>query len=339
MRFLTGRDRRRAAWTVMAALAGSFCLAQSGQGIRTGTEGKQSTVANAGAGKSGGAVNVGMKNVDYHLSDSIVLHIERLYGKLTPKAEGTVDFDDQQSFQLYIGSANISLSAAALTDDLNHYVFAKPDAPLKELSVTIKGSELKVKGVLASKGGIAFESTGTLAVTPEGWIRVHTTKVKALHLPVKGLMDLVGLDTADLLNTKKIAGVQADKDDLILDPELILPPPQLHGRLKSVRVENGGVALAFGSEGSEEHHAPMSNSCGARNYIQFSGGSVRFGKLEMTETDMVLMDMQPTDPFDFSIEHYQEQLVAGYAKTTRKGGLCSHMPDYNKVKGHSQPKT
>jgi len=281
---------------------------------------------------------VGMKNVDYHLSGNIVLHIDKLDGKLKPKAEGTVDFDDQRSFELYIGSANVSLSAAALTDDLNHFVFAKPDAPLKELSATTKGNELTVKGVLASKGGIGFESTGTLSVTPEGWIRVHTSKVKALHLPVKGLMDLLGLETANLLSTKKITGVQADKEDLILDPELILPPPQLHGRLKSVRVENGGVALSFGSAGSEEHPAGLSNSCGARNYIQFSGGSVRFGKLEMRETDLVLMDMQPADPFDFDIEHYKEQLVAGYAKTTKKGGLCSHMPDYSKVKGHGQPK-
>jgi hypothetical protein len=65
---------------------------------------------------------------------------------------------------------------------------------------------------------------------------------------------------------------------------------------------------------------------------------VRFGKLVMTDTDLVLMDMEPADPFDFAFAHYKEQQVAGYAKTTKKGGLCSHMPDFNKLKQHSHPK-
>ena len=69
-------------------------------------------------------------------------------------------------------------------------------------------------------------------------IRVHTTKVNALHLPVKGLMDMLGLDTEKLLDTKKVPGVSVDKDDLILDPQYILPPPQLQGHLTSIKIVN-----------------------------------------------------------------------------------------------------
>jgi len=45
-----------------------------------------------------------------------------------------------------------------------------------------------------------------------------------------------------------------------------------------------------------------------------------------------LVDSDPGDPFDFSIDHYKDQLVAGYAKMTPQGGLCVHMPDFNKLK-------
>jgi hypothetical protein len=59
---------------------------------------------------------------------------------------------------------------------------------------------------------------------------------------------------------------------------------------------------------------------------------VQFGKLTMRDADLELLDSAPSDPFDFSIDHYNEQLVAGYSKMTQSGGLCVHMPDYDKLK-------
>jgi len=288
------------------------------------------------ASKEGGDVRTAMKNVEYHLTDRIIVHISTLNGKLTPKPNELVVFDDKQSFAIDVDSANVILSMTALTNDLNDYVFSKPDAPLKKLVTTAKGDELTVKGLLVSKGGIPFESSGTLEVTPDGKIRVHTKKVKALHLPVKGLMDMLGLDTATMLNTKKVEGVSVDKDDLILDPEKILPPPQLRGHLSSIKIENGAIALVFTAQEQKESQKPLANSCSARNYLQFKGGTVRFGKLTMADADLVLMDMEPADPFDFAIDHYKDQLVAGYSKMTQQGGLCVHMPDFNKIPQHGK---
>jgi hypothetical protein len=51
----------------------------------------------------------------------------------------------------------------------------------------------------------------------------------------------------------------------------------------------------------------------------------------MTDTDMQLIDADPTDPFDFFPDHYKDQLVAGYSKTTATGGLLVYMPDYGKI--------
>ncbi len=195
-----------------------------------------------------------------------------------------------------------------------------------------------MKGLLVSKGGVPFETSGTLSVTPEGMIRVHTTKVKALKLPVKGLMDLLGVDTADVLSTKKVEGVTVDKDDLILDPGKILPPPELDGHLVSVDVGNQAIVLAFKSSDQSGKQAVVTSSCGGRNYLAFKGGTVRFGKLTMSDTDLELIDSDPADSFDFAIDHYNDQLVAGYSKMTPKGGLCVHMPDYNKIKQPSTPK-
>ena len=59
---------------------------------------------------------------------------------------------------------------------------------------------------------------------------------------------------------------------------------------------------------------------------------VRFGKLEMRDADLTLVDMQPANSFDFAIDHYKDQLVAGDAKMTEQGGLCVHMPDFDKIR-------
>jgi len=290
--------------------------------------------APAAARPSGGSetpVRAAMRNVQYHLTDRIIVNIASLDGRLTPKAGAVPVFDDKNSFGLDVDAAKITLTTTALTNDLNDYVFASAGAPLKNLSASIEGDQLVMKGLLVSKGGIPFKTSGTMSVTPEGMIRVHTTKVTAVHLPVKGLMDMLGLDTQKLLNTKKVEGVSVDKDDLILDPEDILPPPQLRGHLTGLKVENGVIDLVFGPETGKQTPAPIADACGARNYLHFKGGTVRFGKLTMNDTDLELMDVTPGDPFDFAIDHYNDQLVAGYSKITPAGGLCVHMPDYNKL--------
>jgi hypothetical protein len=272
------------------------------------------------------------KNIDFHLTDRIIVHIATLDGHLASTHGSMPVFDDKESFALDVDSANISVSTEALSNDLNDFVFSKPGAPLRKLSVTTRGNELVLKGLLSGKGDIPFETDGTLTATADGRIRVHAVKVRALHLPVKGLMDMLGLDIAKMIDTRKVNGVSTEKDDLILDPQQLLPPPQMRGHLTSIQIEDGEIVLLFENPEAKGHRPVISSTCGGRNFQSFKGGAVRFGKITMNDADLELIDSDPTDPFDFSIDHYKEQLVAGYSKMTRQGGLCVHMPDYSKIK-------
>jgi hypothetical protein len=69
----------------------------------------------------------------------------------------------------------------------------------------------------------------------------------------------------------------------------------------------------------------------AVNYMAYRGNQLRFGKLTMSDTDMILIDMDTKDPFDFYLDHYKEQLVAGYTKETPSFGLRVFMRDFNKL--------
>ncbi len=267
-----------------------------------------------------------MRNVMYHFTDQVTVHILTLRGYVVPTKGDLPVFDDKDSFMLAITSAEIAMAPGSLSNVLNSYVFAKPNAPLKGISVHIENGRLKIKGKLHSKGDIPFEMEGQLSAS-HGKILLHTTKVKALHLPVKGLMDLLGVEIADLIKTGNVQGVEAEKDDLILDSAKLLPPPHIAGRITAVRLERQDIVQVFGDPSeSEGMRVPFAN------YMAYRGNQLRFGKLTMNDTDMVLIDMDPSDPFDFYLDHYKEQLVAGYTKETPTFGLRVFMRDYNKLR-------
>jgi hypothetical protein len=270
------------------------------------------------------ATQVEMVNVNIHLDPQLILRIRHLTGKFIPTHKGQPPtFDDNRSYIVEIDSGEVSVSMASMTHAMNTYVFSEPDAPLKNLQLTAEGSQIRQKGTIKKGVGIPFEMVGTISATPDGKIRIHPTQVKAAHLPVKGLMKLFGLDLAKLINTRKSKGVSVDDNDIILDPASMLPPPQMRGQITAVRVEADQIIQIFGKETrARPAERPPSN------YMAYRGGVLRFGKLTMSNVDMRLIDADPSDPFEFFPDHYNDHLVAGYSKTTASGGLRVYMPDY-----------
>lgn len=277
--------------------------------------------------KQEGAVQAQMRNVMYHFSDTVVVEIRSLNGELVPLGKNEFPiFDDKDSFNLRISTAEIAIDSSNLANVLNSYVFARPHSPLTGLSIIVEKGRLKVKGKLHDKGDIPFETEGILIPTAEGKLRLHSEKIKAMHVPVKGLMDLFGIDLGGLIKEGKVPGVRAQQDDLILDLEQILPPPHIEGKVLSVRLEGDKIIQLFG--GSEVK--PVKN-IRTGNYMAYRNNRLRFGKLVMNDADMILIDMDPNDPLDFFLDHYKEQLSAGYTKTTLDSALRVHIKDYNKL--------
>jgi hypothetical protein len=267
-------------------------------------------------------VHVEMKNVSYHYTDGIAVHVHQLEGTLKPTTAGRVPiFDDTTSFMISASSGQMSITVDSMAHVLNDYVFAKKDSPLKSISIQASGSGLLLKG---RKGPMPFEALVTLSVTPDGEILLHTEKMKVAHLPVKGLMELLGVDVADLVNTRKIEGIKVQGDDLILNTEKVLPPPHIQCKVSSVSVRGNEIVETVG--GAEKFSANVTG-----NYMAYRGGSIGFGKLTMAGTDLVLIDMDSKDPFDFYFQRYKDQLTAGYSKTTNNFGLRVFMRDFNKL--------
>jgi len=269
-----------------------------------------------------------MKNVMYHYSEPVAVHITQLQGYLIPtKAGAAVVFDDKNSFLLVLAAAEISISCNALAQVLNENVFSAPDAPIKSLSIETENGQLIIRGKLPQKANVVFETTGTVSADSDGRIRLHADHIKAAHLPVKGMLDLFGIDLGRLIDTKKVQGIAVDKDDIILDPEKILPPPRIQGKVTAVRVQGNEIVQTFGSPQALNFAAKQRG-----NYMAFRHSDMQFGKLTMHDADLIMIDMDPRDSFDFYLDHYQEQLVAGYSKSTPEYGLRAYVRDYNKLR-------
>ncbi|HEY3132911.1 MAG TPA: hypothetical protein VGL91_25900 [Acidobacteriota bacterium] len=293
------------------------------------------------ASSSEAVTHAEMKNVDFHVDDTIILRIKSLRGVLLRTNKETPPvFDDKKSFIIRIDSGTIGIRTDSLTDLLNNYVFAYPHAPLKKLNISVEGNQIKQTGIMHKVADVPFAIVGNLSATPEGKIRLHPSSIKAAGIPVKGLMHLFDVELSELIKVRESRGVKIDNNDLILDPELMVPPPEIRGRVTAVRIEGDEVIQTFGpaSEpgGSTRHVTPSNPKAG--NYMYYQGGTLRFGKLTMTNADLQIVDANPKDDFDFSLEHYNRQLVAGYSKNTPNFGLVVFMPDYYKVREMS-PKT
>lgn len=274
-----------------------------------------------------GTVKAQMRNVTYHFSDNVMVEIKSLDGELVPLGKNEFPiFDDKDSFSLRISTAEMVIDSANLTKLLNSYVFARPHSPITGISVEVEKGRVKIKGKLHEKGDIPFETEGILTPTNDGKLRLHSEKIKAAHLPVKGLMGAFGIDLGALIKEGKIPGVRAEEDDLILDLEQILPPPHIEGKVVSVRIEGEKIVQIFGGSNAK----PVKN-IRAGNYMAYKGNRLRFGKLVMNDADLTLIDMDPNDPLDFYLEHYKEQLSAGYTKITLDSGLRVFIRDFNKL--------
>jgi hypothetical protein len=268
-----------------------------------------------------------MQNVLFHLDDDIKLRIRRLRGQLADVTGHHLPiFDDKKSIVLVIAYGEIGLSAQDLTLLLNRYVFSYKGSPLRGLVVRTEGDHIVQTGIMHKVIDIPFEMTADVSVTPEGLIRIHTTSMKICGLDGKGLLRAVDKTLADLLDLKGARGVTVQGNDLLMDPVKILPPPAIQGRLTSIRVEQNELVQTFGSPvGVSELVPPIA----VPNYIYFRGGNLRFGKLFMVGTDLLTIDGDPSDPFDFYLDYYHTQLVAGYHTTLPNYALVSYMPDFN----------
>jgi len=289
-----------------------------------------STVSVAGASDQ---VHVRMENVNFHVGHGVELRVHQLSGRLASTAPGRIPtFDDVNSYVIEIDSARVSMTTDSLTNLMNNVLLASAGAPIKNVRVEIDGAELKQTGTLKKGVSIPFTMRASLDATSDGKLRLHPTSMKAAGVIPKGLLDFFGVHLDTLLKVGSESPMSVSGDDLLLDPARVLPPPRIRGKLTKAWIADGVMFQQFGAA---RPTSPITPPVASRNFMYYRGGTLRFGKLTMADADLLLVDDDPKDPFDFSPGQYKDQLVAGSSKTTQSNGLVTHLPDLSDIANRS----
>jgi hypothetical protein len=271
-----------------------------------------------------------MKNVNLRVAKDAVVGIRQLRGEVIPTRRGSSALlDSTSSFSIRITSGTVSLQSADLGVILNRFVFGYKGSPLKNLKVRMDGAQLVQSGVMHKGVDLKFEITAALSLTDSGLIRLHPTKVRVLGVNGESLLHALGLKLDDMLDLSKSAAARVKGDDIYLDPAKILPPPAIVGRLTSVRVDGNALVQEFARLPDDTLFSGYARAdSAAPNYLFFRGGRLRFGRLEMRDTELQILDLDPSDPFDLFLAEYNKQLVAGYSRNRPNLSLQAFFPDY-----------
>jgi hypothetical protein len=143
-------------------------------------------------------------------------------------------------------------------------------------------------------------------------------------------MDAFGIEVSDLIKSGKVPGVTAEENDLIFDLQQILPPPHIEGKVTKVRVEPNTIVQTFAADSK----APVDTKPVPKlqgNYLALQGNKLRFGKLTMEDSDLILYDVNPVGRLDFFLDHYKEQLAAGYTKISTSYQVRAYIKGYEKL--------
>ena len=281
-----------------------------------------------------GRLWVDMKNVALRINDSATMGVRELHGEVLANTPDQIAvLDDASSFRIRVTAGTVALDGEAVTALLNTIVFNYPNAPLRHLRVSIGNGEVVQRGVMRKGVDIPFEIHSTPELQPDGMVKFHPSKMKIFG-GVNGLalLHALGLHLEKMLNLKGSRGAVVRGDDILLDPASMLPPPQIAGRLASMKVDGDLLVQSFVRSPDDTIFGTMVRpDSGIANYLFFRGGRLRFGKLTMTDTDLLIRDADERDPLDLYIKQYNAQLVAGATRNLPNFGLRTMMPDYAKL--------
>jgi len=327
-------------WSVLCLLVSSAACSRSAQQTPappSSTSTASSTSAPPETAAKTAPVHAVFHNVNFRIAADVTVEIRDMEGSLVATRPGQIAaFDDPNSFTIAIDTGEVAISPASLTNLLRSRIFPDDTGPLRHVEVSIEDGELEQKGKLHKGVDVPFSMKSEVSVTPQGEIRLHPTSVKAVGIPAGGLMKLFGLQLDEVVKLNPTPGIRIQDDDFLLDPSKLLPAPGISGHVTSVRIEGDRLVQSFGQSAKP----PTPQKAGkALNYMHFSSGTLRFGRLTMRDVDLQIVDANPADPLDFFLARYNEQLAAGYSTSSLEGALTVHVPDYARAAGvHLRPR-
>jgi hypothetical protein len=289
-------------------------------------------------------IHVHMERVLFRVMDNVVLQIGSLDGVLAPtRRNAVVSLDDKNSFSLTMQTATTSISSTDLASLANSFILPRAKTPLKNLSLTFNPDQsIQVKGDFHKVVDVPFSATATLHVTPDGNMRMHLANMTVAGVIHQNLLDALGIKVSKVAQPKRKQSFQIVGNDIVFPIDQMFPPPRVSGHLQSVDISGNQLNLIFGTDKRPRDRAQSpaeKPSVTSESYIYFRGGTMKFGLLTMSPVDLELVPLKPDHEklFEFSVDQYYQQLVAGESKSLPSKGLLVYMADDRDIQQAAQP--
>ena len=157
-----------------------------------------------------------------------------------------------------VAHGRIVVSGSSLTTMFNQKLRQGGHSKISDLKVELKGSDVAISGKMHKVVALPFTVEGPVD-SPDGKrLRLHADKIKAAGIPVKGLMDSLGMELGGLISPGETKGVIAEGDDLYFDVDKL---GHTRGHITKVQIAGESLTVEFGpSEGKQvsqdRHPAP-----------------------------------------------------------------------------------
>lgn len=274
----------------------------------------------------GGITQFYTRNVQYRVDEDIVVGMPDLVADLQVKRPNQPLIPaNKEDFVVNIHTGNLIMDDASMTSIFNKYVFNYEGSPLSDLKIANKDGKVTMAGTMHKGIPLPFSMEGTLSPNGAGQLILKPESVKSAGIPVKGIMDILGLEMAKLINSKA-AGVKIDGNNVVIYPDKLLPPPAINGFVTAAKVENGRVVMVFDDKVRRPY--PDVPEANAKNYLLMWGGTVLINNHLILDAKLQMIDTTPQDVMKFHMPLYREQLAAGYVVADR-GYTIAYVPDVN----------
>ncbi len=128
------------------------------------------------------------------------------------------------------------------------------DRAVSEVKVELKDDKARISGKMKKAVPIPFSIEGP--VTTDGRnLDLQAKSIKAVGIPMKGLLDALGKHLGSLVQSESMSGISASGDTLIFRPEQI---SHVRGHIASVQLTDKGLVVKFDQQ-------PASKTANARN--------------------------------------------------------------------------
>ncbi len=302
---------------------GRASKARSGQLLTTFLQGDTALAA------VGSSVHIRLQNVRFKWSDRVYIDAGDLAVRAVPVRGAAVDFDDLESFRLVVQQAVVHVRADVLAGMFNESVFNYPGSRVRDLKVSIApddkgGRTVRLSGKISVVAWVPFKMYTYLSVdTTTNTLVITVDHLKLFSvIPATKLIRWTPLHLERLIALPPNQSLLVDGNRIMVKPLALFPPPRIDGTMAGVEVGEDAISLAFAGDAIP---APKSS---ARNYIYLRGGTSQFGHFRMGDTDVLILDRDPADPFVFSLVHYAEMIPKSLVELPDTRSARITMPDF-----------